>query len=317
SPLSPHPLTPSQLQRIQKELNKFQNILTFLPQLLPTEYKPQLISIQNKLAKCQNILKNPSPSLAKNLGYFQFVIYQNIQQALHQLSTLSRLRPIGPQQLPRSIQDQFISHSKRYFAVYAYPRKSVLNRENIEEVLKAMRNTTEKSTGLMIMVYHFIYIGLQDFPLVTAVVILTVLILLLIDFQSLGYTLLALLPIGFAAVIALGIVGATGLVVSVLTFVAFPLIFGIGIDDGVHVIHRFRETAQKNVAKAIAQTGKSIFFTSLTTMASFGVLILTEHHGFIGMGVLITLGIGLCFIASVSVLPAMLVIAQRWGWIQR
>ena len=88
--------------------------------------------------------------------------------------------------------------------------------------------------------------------------------------------------------------------------IAFPLIFGIGIDDGVHILHRYKECGE--VLPAVSHTGRAILFTTITTMTSFAVLFFTNHNGLIGMAQLVGLGVGLCFFFSITILPAVLVL---------
>jgi len=56
---------------------------------------------------------------------------------------------------------------------------------------------------------------------------------------------------------------------DVVNVMALPLIQRIGIDDGVHIIHRWRREGRGSVKTVFASTGKAILLTSLTTMLAF------------------------------------------------
>src|SRR5438105_7906793 len=62
-------------------------------------------------------------------------------------------------------------------------------------------------------------------------------LVLLIDFRSWRKTLLALAPLVVGVVFTLGILGLSGIPLNPANMIAFPLILGVGVDNGVHVLH--------------------------------------------------------------------------------
>jgi predicted RND superfamily exporter protein len=92
-----------------------------------------------------------------------------------------------------------------------------------------------------------------------------------------------------------------------------PMIVGIGIDDGVHLLHRYRIEGFTKTPIVLKSTGKAIMITSLTTMAGFGSLMLAEYRGFVSLGALLVLGVFACFITTVLLLPAIIGIMTRRG----
>ncbi len=89
------------------------------------------------------------------------------------------------------------------------------------------------------------------------------------------------------------------------------MIVGIGIDDGVHLLHRYRVEGKGKIYEIVASTGKAILLTSLTTMVGFGALLLAKYRGFGSMGSLLVLGVGACFVTTILFLPSIL------GWKDR
>jgi hypothetical protein len=86
--------------------------------------------------------------------------------------------------------------------------------------------------------------------------------------------------------------------------IVLPLILGIGIDDGIHVIHDLRRTAERRTLKAATING--IVMTSLTSMVGFGSLMLAQHEGLRSLGRVVTLGITCCLLSSTLWLPCLL-----------
>jgi predicted RND superfamily exporter protein len=93
---------------------------------------------------------------------------------------------------------------------------------------------------------------------------------------------------------------------------AFPLILGIGIDDGVHILHRYIEEGKRSIDRVIKYTGRAVLLTSLTTIIAFGVMAFGSRRGIASFGLLIAIGVGCCFFTSVFVLPAIITLYEKF-----
>jgi uncharacterized protein len=89
-----------------------------------------------------------------------------------------------------------------------------------------------------------------------------------------------------------------------------PMILGIGIDDGIHIVHRFRVRDVPDVQTVLQLTGTAVCLSSLTTMAAFGTLALSTNRGIASVGLLTLIGVTACLIASLCTLPAVLVLRK-------
>ena len=90
---------------------------------------------------------------------------------------------------------------------------------------------------------------------------------------------------------------------SVLLIIVVPLLLGLGVDDGLHVVHRMREDESLKPEDATISVSKAIVMTTLTTSVSFGVLLFSNHPGIESMSLALLLGLPLCLITSTTVLP--------------
>jgi predicted RND superfamily exporter protein len=81
-------------------------------------------------------------------------------------------------------------------------------------------------------------------------------------------------------------------------------LIGIGVDDGVHFFHRYRE--DHDVKKAIYTTGTTLSLTTMTTVLGFGSLTLAAHQGLQSLGVLMAVGTITYWAACVIFLPALI-----------
>ena len=74
--------------------------------------------------------------------------------------------------------------------------------------------------------------------------------------------------------------------------IALPLLLGIGVDSGIHIIHRFRTDLPDGKNILATSSARAVVVSSLTTMGGVGNLALSPHAGTASMGMLLTLGIG-------------------------
>ena len=86
--------------------------------------------------------------------------------------------------------------------------------------------------------------------------------------------------------------------------IVLPLILGIGIDDGVHVVHDFRrQTGRYRLSRS---TATAVLLTSATTMIGFGTMMFAQHQGLRSLGQVLTIGVFCCLGTSIVMLPALL-----------
>ncbi|MGF1528459.1 MAG: hopanoid biosynthesis-associated RND transporter HpnN, partial [Candidatus Competibacterales bacterium] len=84
--------------------------------------------------------------------------------------------------------------------------------------------------------------------------------------------------------------------------IALPLLLGLGVDNGIHVLHRLRRGETLPLSRS--STARAVWFSALTTLASFATLMTSAHRGMASMGLVLTLGVIFTLFATLWVLPA-------------
>lgn len=138
-----------------------------------------------------------------------------------------------------------------------------------------------------------------------------VVVVLLVDFRSLRLSALALSPVIFSTGTTFGLLCWFDVGFNVLTTVVVPLIIGLGVDAGIHVVHRLREDREAAVGESAAAVGRAILMTTATTSVSFATLLFADHPGLEGMALVMLLGLPLCLWGSVTLLPALSVLTLK------
>ena len=132
---------------------------------------------------------------------------------------------------------------------------------------------------------------------------LLVVLLLALDLRSVRDVSLALLPTVLGILWMLGAMGLLGLPFSFFNIFVLALVQGIGVDYGVHIIHRIHDTGLATAHLGDVSSGLSL--AALTTVAGFGSLGLSHYPALASMGILTTLGAAGSLLAALTVLPAL------------
>ena len=162
-----------------------------------------------------------------------------------------------------------------------------------------------------IIVAEMLKVMLEDSSLAVILTLAVVAVVLLIDLRSFVDTLLVLTPLLNALVWVVGFMYVFDIKLNLYNMVAFPTIIGMGIDNSVHIFHRYQEVGRGSLRLVLRTTGVALLGTSLTTMVGFSGLVPAIHPALTSIGVLSLVGLGSCFITSVTLLPALLQIRER------
>ncbi|HDP67705.1 MAG TPA: hypothetical protein ENN20_04285 [Candidatus Marinimicrobia bacterium] len=219
--------------------------------------------------------------------------------------------PITRDMLPAVIRDKFISTGGDRYLITVYPKGNVWSIDYLEVFTKEVLDITPSISGTPPMFYYMLKIIGQDGRRAAFLTLTVVFLFLVVDFRSVKYALFTMLPLCVALVWTVGFMGLTGIQFTLLNIMAIPLILGIGIDDGVHVLHRYKIEGKGSVNPVFRSTGKAIIITSLTTMLAFGSLVFATYRGFGSLGLALFIGVAMCLITTTTVLPAILAVTER------
>ena len=140
---------------------------------------------------------------------------------------------------------------------------------------------------------------------------LAVAMLLMFDFSSLRATAVAMVPLIMGFALLVGVMGWLRIPFNAANTIILPLLLGIGIDNGVHVVHDWR-SQPVGAYRMRSSMAVAMLLCSATTMAGFCSMIFARHQGLRTLGQVLTLGIACCLATSLVFLPAVLTIVDRW-----
>ncbi len=251
--------------------------------------------------------------LAQAAGPEQMAAWQAAQapvldwtrQSLARLSTAAHQPPLQPDHLPESMRRRYLTADGRLLA-FLQPAGDVFEPAFLESYVAASRRVSPEATGFPVVFQRMAGRITDGFRQAVVGGGLLVLLVLYLDTRSLRDTLLAALPLGMGVLWMLGAMRLLGLTYNFANLVAVPLVIGVGIDNGVHIMHRWRLEGERGMHVVLRHTGRAILIASLTTMIGFGSLALASHRGMASLGLLLLLGVGACLVTSTMVLPNLL-----------
>ena len=222
------------------------------------------------------------------------------------VGALRRAATAGPpslDSLPPGLREKFIAPAGE-FLVYAYATDSKADGALARRQREVVQAIDPGASGLLAVVEGMMIGDRPWIPWIALSILGFVLLVLCVDFRRPASVLLAVLPVLAAVPFTLGVLCWIGIPFNVMTWLVLPLIFGLGIDDGIHVVHRFLDDPAQPIRGAALSVGRAIAMTTLTTAASFSILLFTDHPGLETMAAVMLIGLPACLLASVTVLPA-------------
>jgi len=243
----------------------------------------------------------------EHISRWQQTSARQLLDALHRLRAMSD--PTAPQaaDLPPALAQRYIGRSGGHLLrVYGSP--DIWDMASLEPFVRGLEAVDPRITGHPVQTFYASRQMQQGYLHAAVYAFLAVLIVLMLDFRSLGHALLAMSPMVLGLVQLLGLLGWLGIPLNPANMIVLPLILGIGVDDGVHIVHdAVRSGSPYQISHS---TAAAIFLTSVTTMIGFGSLMLAAHQGLQSLGRVLTLGVFSCLFSSVLVLPALLALRR-------
>ena len=154
---------------------------------------------------------------------------------------------------------------------------------------------------------------LNPYLLVTICLSMIFFIALVVDSRNLRDTILVLLPPLAGAILMAGAMAVLQVNLNPLNLVVLPLVLGIGVDGGLHMVHDYRRQLAAG-ASGYSPSGEiltGIVLTSLTSIVGFGSLMISSHQGLVSVGMVMVIGVASCLVTTLIPLPAILSLVVR------
>jgi predicted RND superfamily exporter protein len=119
-------------------------------------------------------------------------------------------------------------------------------------------------------------------------------------------TLLCLLPTVLGLLWSAGLFAVAGIELDLFSIFGIVMAIGIGVDYGVHILHRLQSKDGRKLSEFLPWTGAAIALAAVTTMIGFGTLAFSSYQPLARLGVVVATNVMFAAFASLLVLPALL-----------
>ncbi len=207
----------------------------------------------------------------------------------------------------------------KIFLVTAHAVTHDLNGKAVERIRQLISETQSEVPGLNVgltgepVLEHDEMAQSQKDTTVASIVALVLCALIFIyGYSETGRPVKATICLVVGLAYTLAFATATVGHLNILTITFVPILIGLAIDFGVHLVTRYEEelrkgkTEEQALTKAMVYTGQGIFVGALTTAGAFLAMWLTNFKGIQEMGIICGGGLLVCFVPMITLLPVLL-----------
>lgn len=171
-------------------------------------------------------------------------------------------------------------------------------------------------SGLVVLYNNMLQSLFESQILSLGVVMLGIAAMLLVLFRSLKLAIIGIVPNLLAAAVILGVMGWAQIPLDMMTITIASITLGIAVDNSIHYLYRFRSELPRlqdyvsTLHYCHANIGRAIFYTAITIIVGFSILVLSNFLPTIFFGLLTALGMAIALLASLTLLPRLILITR-------
>ena len=233
-----------------------------------------------------------------------------------------------PEALKDTVLNPFVSieDNQLRFNVRVIESADDLNRNALLQRIEAgveeefgLADEQVRLTGILVMYNNVLQSLFQSQILTLGVVMLAIMLMFLTLFRSLYIAMICIIPNAIAAALVLGIMGWLDIPLDIMTITIAAISVGIGVDNTIHYMHRFRREFPRfgNYRETMFfchnSIGRAMYFTSMTIVAGFSILALSNFIPTIVFGLLTSFAMLVALAGSLTLLPQLLITFKPLG----
>jgi predicted RND superfamily exporter protein len=225
-------------------------------------------------------------------------------------------QPLDVSKLPDEMRGHYVADDGTY-ALYIYPKEDLWDQGALGRFVQDVEGRLAKVpgekvvTGIASNIYHSTSSIRRSFYTSTFIALGLIFVLVLIDMRRLGDTLLAVSVLALGLPMLVAVMGLLGIDWNFANFFGLPILIGAGHEYGVFMVHRYREAVEdpRRVWRGWDVADSALLLCAFVTSSSFAFFWMLGHHeGLRSLGLIMGVGCGCIYLATVMVLRPLL----RW-----
>jgi hypothetical protein len=320
---SPPDLQPVDINELSRTLYSFSGYLGSALEEVRRTDEPlarQLAALQKTVLELRRtMLAGDSLALAEHgdkLGEYQQALFEDLRVTFQTLQHQDDRAALRIEDLPTALRDRFVGVTGK-FLLQVYPKKNVWQHDHQKEFVETLRRELDPQdsnrpniTGTPVQLLEYTTLLKDSYITAAWYSLAAIAVMVFIHFRSLTAVGLALIPVGLGTLWLVGLMGWHGVPFNPANIMTLPLVIGIGVTNGIHILNRYAEERTPGILAR--STGKAVLVSGLTAIAGFGSLMLAQHRGIHSLGFIMAVGIATCMVAALTFLPALLNLIGRW-----
>lgn len=249
---------------------------------------------------------------ARALARFEYSLTGELAAELRRLWAATDPPRVALGDLPPDLVGRMVAADGRA-RIEVLPSEDLSDNVAHARLVDTVREVVPHATGTAVTILEWGRAVVRAFlqALTSALVAIVAVVWLL--WRRFSDTALVLAPLLLAAIWTAAASVLLGIGFNFANVVVIPLLLGIGVDSGIHLVHRHRLALQQHPDRPTGEadllgtsSAQAVFFSALTTMGSFGSLALVTHPGIRSLGELLLVGVTFTLLANLVVLPALI-----------
>jgi uncharacterized protein len=268
----------------------------------------------NRVRSFREQSQKMEPDLAeKRLQNFSQLLFADYRNLMEELKANADVKLVKLEEIPETLRKRYISQKGKYVA-HIFPSVDVWDLDERQKYLTDLRSVDPNVTGTAVNMFESTRMMTEGYVNGGLYAMTAIIVYVFYLFRNLRTVFFVLLPVLVGSIWTVGVMELIGLKLNMANLVILPLILGIGVVNGIHITHRYREEEDKHASILGKSTGQAVLLSSLTTMIGFGSMMVANHYGVFSLGMVLTLGVFNCLIASITFLPALLKLSTAKNW---
>lgn len=240
----------------------------------------------------------------ETLAFLEGRLLVNLPAAIERLTDALSAAPVTFESLPEELRQRWLTPDGRA-RVEILPSETGADNETLARFVEAVTAIVPDATGAPVVIYEAGRAVVTAFQLATGIALVLITGILIAVLRRVRDVLLVLIPLSLSALLTVAATVILGLPFNFANIIALPLLLGLGVSGGIHLVLRWRELGAVDRVLA-SSTPRAVLFSALTTAAAFGSLAVSDHRGMSSMGQLLSITIACTLLAMLLVLPASL-----------
>jgi hopanoid biosynthesis associated RND transporter like protein HpnN len=274
---------------------------------------PAAAALRTNLLHLRARIARDDTGAAALLAEAEDVLLGDLPARIDRLRDAFEPHEFGRDDLPTNLRRRWVAADGRV-RLEVFPQEDLADDQAVQRFVADVRTIAgDAATDTPVVIVEAAAAVVKAFQQALALAVVSIAILIWLVLRNVREVLLSIGPLLLA-----GLTTCAGMVLidqpfNFANIIALPLLLGMGVDNSLHIMHRYRTDLPSDGLLLTTSTARAILFDVLTAIAGFGNLILSRHLGTRSMALVLCAGLAVMITYSLFVLPSLLTLFPLRG----